>query len=54
MVSNSELISSSVDLEQGVSQCRPNEQLLSEFLRIFADVLGILPAYNQRTVAEMI
>ena len=43
-----EPVPSSVRLEQGVSQCRTNEQLVSGFLRNFTDVFGILPAYKHR------
>gem|GEM_PF-6824049 len=49
MVSNSELVSSSLELEQLVSSCWHKEQLLSEFLRIFTDVLGFLPRSQQLT-----
>ena len=46
MVSKSELVSSSVKLEQLVSSCWHKEQLLSEFLRIFTDVLGFFAAFS--------
>jgi hypothetical protein len=49
MVSKSELVSSSVELEQLVSSCWHKELLIPEFLRICTDVLGILPRSQQLT-----
>jgi len=43
VVSKSELVPSSEQIEQCVSSCWHKEQLLSRLLRIFTDVLGILP-----------
>ena len=43
MVSNSELISARLSLNNAFQRCSLKEQLLSELLRNFTDVLGILP-----------